>query len=150
MKAGDLFELGQRQKAVLKELLVVWESAVRETHCFLSETDIECLKPLVVNGLQGVERMFVIQDDLGCIVAFMGLETDKLEMLFVGSGWRGRGLGRIFVNHAIEQCGIKYVDVNEQNPQAIGFYEHLGFRIIDRSELDGQGNPFPILHMKLR
>jgi putative acetyltransferase len=39
--------------------------------------------------------------------------------------------------------------VNEQNPQAVGFYEHIGFLITGRSTLDGQGKPFPLLHMKL-
>lgn len=45
---------------------------------------------------------------------------------------------------------IKYVDVNEQNVQGVGFYTHKGFDIFKRSELDEQGNPFPILHMKLK
>ena len=43
---------------------------------------------------------------------------------------------------------VKYVDVNEQNPQAVGFYNHMGFKVFKKSELDEQGNPFPILHMK--
>ncbi|OAT53609.1 histone acetyltransferase [Providencia heimbachae ATCC 35613] len=41
------------------------------------------------------------------------------------------------------------IDVNEQNPQAVGFYQHMGFSQYRRSELDGQGNPFPVLHMRL-
>jgi putative acetyltransferase len=41
------------------------------------------------------------------------------------------------------------VDVNEQNPQGVGFYRHMGFEQVGRSELDGQGNPFPLLHMRL-
>lgn len=42
----------------------------------------------------------------------------------------------------------KYV-VNEQNPNAKEFYEHLGFEVYRRSEIDEQGNPYPILYMKL-
>lgn len=42
------------------------------------------------------------------------------------------------------------MDVNEQNPQAVGFYKHMGFDTFKRSEFDEQGNPFPILHMKLK
>ena len=38
--------------------------------------------------------------------------------------------------------------VNEQNPQARGFYEHMGFAVRERSELDEQGNPYPILFME--
>lgn len=79
----------------------------------------------------------------------MGIEGNKLEMLFVHPQCRARGLGKKMVNHALS-LGVRYVDVNEQNPQAVGFYEHLGFCRFRRSELDGQGNPFPILHLKLK
>jgi putative acetyltransferase len=41
------------------------------------------------------------------------------------------------------------VDVNEQNEQALGFYRHLGFEVVGRSPLDGQGKPYPLLHMTL-
>ena len=40
--------------------------------------------------------------------------------------------------------------MNEQNPQGVGFYLHMGFEQTGRSELDGEGNPFPLLHMKYR
>lgn len=42
-----------------------------------------------------------------------------------------------------------YVDVNEQNEQAAGFYRHMGFVVKHRSALDEQGNPFPVLHLAL-
>ncbi|MNL49918.1 putative N-acetyltransferase YjaB [compost metagenome] len=70
-------------------------------------------------------------------------------MLFVNPAARGRGIGKQLVTYAVQTLNVLYVDVNEQNPQAIGFYEHLGFRVFDRSERDEQGQPFPILHMKL-
>ena len=41
------------------------------------------------------------------------------------------------------------MDVNEQNPQGVAFYRHMGFEQVGRSALDGQVNPFPLLHMKL-
>lgn len=41
------------------------------------------------------------------------------------------------------------VTVNEQNPQAVGFYEHLGFVTYQRTDHDEQGNPYPLLYMKL-
>jgi len=56
---------------------------------------------------------------------------------------------KLVILHAINDLKVKKVDVNEQNPQAIGFYEHIRFEIINRSELDGLGKPYPILHMQL-
>lgn len=40
------------------------------------------------------------------------------------------------------------VTVNERNPQAVGFYEHLGFQTYKRTECDEEGNPYPLLYMK--
>ena len=39
------------------------------------------------------------------------------------------------------------VTVNEQNPQAVGFYEHLGFQTYKRTECDEEGNPYPLLYI---
>lgn len=37
--------------------------------------------------------------------------------------------------------------VNEQNPLAKGFYEHMGFKVYKRTVVDEQGNPYPLLYM---
>ncbi|MNC71507.1 putative N-acetyltransferase YjaB [compost metagenome] len=50
----------------------------------------------------------------------------------------------------MKEFQVKSLDVNEQNPQALGFYEHMGFEVYERSEFDEQGNHFPILHMRLK
>ena len=40
--------------------------------------------------------------------------------------------------------------VNEQNPLAKGFYEYMGFKVYKRTECDEQGNPYPLLYMKMQ
>ncbi len=80
----------------------------------------------------------------------MGIHDSKIEMLFVSNDSRGNGIGKKLIEYAIEVLNVNYVDVNEQNPQAVGFYKHMGFDTFKRSEFDEQGNPFPILHMKLK
>jgi putative acetyltransferase len=40
--------------------------------------------------------------------------------------------------------------VNEQNENAIGFYKKMGFYVINRSALDNEGLPYPILHMIIK
>lgn len=70
-------------------------------------------------------------------------------MLFILPSYRGQGIGELLTNYAIKNQGATKVDVNEQNPQAVGFYEHVGFRVVGRSATDGQGKPFPLLHMEL-
>ena len=133
----------------MDEILEVWESAVRATHLFLNEKDIVALKPIVKEGVSYVNTLTCVRDEEGIIQAFMGTQEDKIEMLFVRDEYRGKGIGKGFIEYAIHDLKVKYVDVNEENIQGIAFYKHMGFEIFQRSELDNQGNPFPIIHMKL-
>ena len=57
-----------------------------------------------------------------------------------------RDAGRIV---AFARQGADSVDVNEQNPQAVGFYLRMGFAVVGRSETDDADRPFPILHLRL-
>ena len=52
------------------------------------------------------------------------------------------------LGYGIEQYGVNDLAVNEQNPLAKGFYEHLGFIVYKRTEFDEQGNAYPLLYMK--
>lgn len=80
----------------------------------------------------------------------MGIHDFKIEMLFVSNYSIGNRIGKRLVEYAIEVLNVNYVDVNEQNQQALGFYKHMGFKVFKKSEFDEQGNPFPILHMKIK
>ena len=66
----------------------------------------------------------------------MGVTGCRLEMLFLAPEERGRGLGRRLVQYGVRQYGLREVTVNEQNPQAVGFYEHLGFTVYQRTARD--------------
>ncbi|MHC1746765.1 MAG: GNAT family N-acetyltransferase [Cellulosilyticaceae bacterium] len=133
----------------ITNILGVWESSVRATHLFLTEENIVSLRPCVEEGVKFISNLAVIRDQEDAIQAFIGVQDNKIEMLFVNDDYRGKGLGKQLVSWAINSLNIKFVDVNEQNEQGLGFYKHMGFGIFDRSELDEQGNPFPILYMKL-
>ena len=78
----------------------------------------------------------------------MGIEDGVLEMLFLSPKERGKGLGKRLLQSGIINYGVKQLAVNEQNPQAKGFYEHMGFRVYRRTPLDEQGGPYPLLYMK--
>ncbi|WP_319468206.1 GNAT family N-acetyltransferase [uncultured Pseudodesulfovibrio sp.] len=130
-------------------LLAVWESSVRATHDFLQNEDIEALRPLILEQYFEAVELRCAKNPEGKLLGFCGVAEGNLEMLFVASENQGKGVGKALCLYAIEKLGITKVDVNEQNPQAIGFYEHMGFRTIGRSPLDGQGKPFPLLHMEL-
>lgn len=129
-------------------LVAIWESSVRATHHFLRESDIEKLRPLLRDVYLPNLNVVTAQDENGEIRGFLGTDGNRIEMLFVDAAMRGQGTGKFLLNYAVEQLQADELDVNEQNPQGAGFYRHMGFTQTGRSELDGEGNPFPLLHMK--
>ena len=136
-----------RTNILIDNLTALWEVSVRETHHFLAEEDIQELTLFVKKGLSDIETLIIVSDN-NKPVAFIGIDTSKIEMLFVLPDYFGNGIGKELVTLAIKQYGVQYVDANEQNPQAVAFYRHIGFEVFERAEVDEQGNPFPILKMK--
>jgi putative acetyltransferase len=131
-------------------LLDVWLRSLRATHTFLSEEAIQTLLPQVRDYLASSEPEFwVLCDDSGTIMGFMGMSGSKMESLFLAPEFQRRGAGRRLVRHAQALHGELTVDVNEQNTAARAFYEACGFAVEGRSELDEQGRPYPLLHMRL-
>lgn len=143
-----IIEVKDRNEELVNQLLTVWESSVRATHLFLSNDEILQIKEYVPQALKGIKHLIIAKkDDLP--IAFMGIEDGSLEMLFIADSERGKGLGKKLIKKGIDEYGVNRLAVNEQNPQAKGFYEHMGFKVYKRSELDEQGNPYPILYMSL-
>lgn len=130
-------------------LIEIWESSVRATHDFLSEDHIQSLKPLILEHYFDAVDLRVAKDEDDHIVGFIGVAEQNIEMLFISPSHRGKGIGALLVKNAIKHQRARKVDVNEQNPNAAGFYQHMGFRVVGRSPLDGQGKPFPLLHLEL-
>lgn len=139
----------ERNETLIKTLLIVWENSVRATHTFLSNEEIEKIKQYVPQALSSISNLIIDTDENENPIAFMGIENQKLEMLFITSEHRGKGIGKKMLLYGIENYKVNNLAVNEDNPQAKGFYEHIGFKVYQRNELDDQGNPYPILYMKL-
>ena len=93
--------------------------------------------------------MRAYRNEQGQILGFVGALNGKVEMLFVAPDSRGAGIGKALLSYAVDAMSAHELDVNEQNPQALAFYQRMGFQVVGRSAVDGQGNPFPLLHMKL-
>ena len=143
-----LAEKTQRTSELIARLLSVWERSVKATHTFLSGEEIAKIKPYVPQALEQVPHLVVLEDEGGVPAAFMGIGEQKLEMLFLAPEGRGKGHGKRLLQYGIERYAVQEVTVNEQNPQAIGFYEHMGFQTYRRTERDEQGGPYPRLYMR--
>ena len=143
-----IYPAESRDEASVHGLCQVWARSVRATHTFLSDAEIGMISRCVPEFIRAVPHLIVAADAFGQTVAFMGISGRKIEMLFVDPAMRGQGVGRRLVEYGIRMFSVGELCVNELNPQAVGFYEHLGFRVCRRSERDEQGNPYPILWMK--
>lgn len=141
-------------KSVIKsehlKLIKIWEASVRATHDFLTEDDLQKLKLLILEKYFDAVDLKCVRNEQGKIQGFCGVHEGNIEMLFISPEVHGQGIGKMLVAHAIKELGASKVDVNEQNEQALGFYQHIGFKVCGRSPLDGQGRPYPLLHLKLQ
>ncbi|MBC2659292.1 GNAT family N-acetyltransferase [Pseudomonas sp. MSSRFD41] len=129
-------------------LTALWERSVRATHDFISEDDIQRLYPLIRDSYLPALRVLVWENPDATPGGFIAIDEDTVQMLFIEPAQRGQGIGRQLLDQ-VRQPGLK-VDVNEQNPQAHGFYRHYGFVDYGRSQTDGEGKPYPIIHMQLQ
>lgn len=133
------------------QLVELWHRAVSQTHDFLTEEDIRFYYDMIKNGALRAVEIWVCLNTEQEPIGFMGLDGSKIEMLFVDPLHHGQGTGTKLIRHAEQLKGRRLqVDVNEQNPKAYGFYKKYGFVQIGRSELDGSGKPFPLIHMELQ
>lgn len=143
-----IIEVVDRNPLLIEQLLKVWESSVRATHLFLSENEIENIKKYVPQALKEIPQLFIVENEKEVPVGFMGIVEQHLEMLFIAHEERGKGFGKKLLQYGVEKYSVSDLAVNEQNPLAKGFYEHMGFTVYKRTALDEQGNPYPLLYMK--
>ena len=85
----------------------------------------------------------------------ISIEENKasLEHMWVLSEYMGQGIGAKLFDHALSRCkelGVRALEI-ESDPNAQGFYEHMGAKRVGQSasELDGQTRILPILEINL-
>jgi len=81
-------------------------------------------------------------------LGFMLIDGTHMEALFIDPDVRGSGIGRELLQYGLSSHGPLTTDVNMQNSQAVGFYRRMGFVETGRSEVDSQGRPYPLIHLR--
>lgn len=137
------------QKTSWPDLAALWEASVRATHDFLAEEEILDLRQQMETQYLAAVELRACQNQQGHYVGFVGVAANRVEMLFVAPEWQRKGVGRLLLDYALTKMGVTELDVNEQNPQALAFYQKMGFVVKGRSAMDGQGRPYPLLHLHL-
>ncbi|WP_416862657.1 GNAT family N-acetyltransferase, partial [Helicobacter ganmani] len=137
---------------MLTALLDLWEDSVRVSHTFLTKQHIAEIKVEVKAALQSSQNIITATDKKD-FLGFVGVEKNKIEMLFVASSAFRKGIGKALLKEALERYLKDYpcilVDCNEQNTQGFAFYKSLGFEKVGMSEKDSAGRDFPIVHLKV-
>lgn len=127
------------------EAIVLWERALAVSHPFLSRQEVDLQKLLIRHVFFYGLDFYAIRRD-GKLLAFMATANDTIEMLYVDPDVHGQGCGRALVDYAL-QYDIRKINVYEENTQALAIYQHWGFVVIDRKEMDPWGQPHPILFL---
>ncbi|ECC8924818.1 acetyltransferase [Salmonella bongori] len=129
-----------------EKLIAIWCRSVDATHNFLSKAYRLELEELVRSFLPEAPLWVAVteQDDP---VGFMLLTGEHMDALFVDPDARGQGVGKMLVKHALSLAPHLTTNVNEQNDQAVGFYQKMGFKVTGRSEVDDLGKPYPLLNL---
>ncbi len=96
----QISKVEKRTPVLINQLLEVWEDSVRETHLFLSDSEIQSIKKYVPQALRDIEKLIAAEEN-HIPIAFMGIQGRKLEMLFIRSDKRGRGLGRKLLQYGM-------------------------------------------------
>lgn len=145
----NIYESKDRNPQLIEQLVAIWEDSVKTTHLFLSSDEVKGIKNYVPKAIYAVSHLVVAERNPIGPIAFMGIENKRWEMLFISPQERGKGFGRKLIEYGISNYGIQELTVNEQNPQAVGFYQHMGFETYKRTDNDEEGNPYPLLYMRL-
>jgi len=146
---SSMIKIRNSRQADSEQVFEIWRRAVLTTHDFLSEADRLAIEIEVRNFLPTVPLSLAVNENDQAL-GFMLVSGSHMEALFIDPSHHGRGIGRALINHALKFHPTLTTDVNEQNRQAAAFYKRMGFITTGRSEKDGQGRDYPLIHLKFQ
>ncbi|HIX40905.1 MAG TPA: GNAT family N-acetyltransferase [Candidatus Desulfovibrio intestinigallinarum] len=134
----------------------LWRRSVAATHDFVSRDDLDAIgRALIPCYFPAMQHIWLATDAAGRPLGFVGSRERSIEMLFLDPDVFRQGIGTALLRHACaclpppDDAPVR-LDVNEANEPALRFYLAQGFVVIGRSPLDGDGRPYPLLHMERR
>ena len=133
--------------ADMPRALEIWRSAVDATHRFLTPEDRAKIDEIVAEQYLPNAELWLAVDDEDRPMGFMAMSSGSIDALFVDAAVHGQGYGTLLVDHALSLEAHLAVGANEQASNAVAFYQRRGFRIVGRSPTDGEGRPYPLVHL---
>ena len=127
--------------------LEIWRAAVDATHGFLTSQDREEIDAMVADRFLPNAELWLATDERDFGIGFLVMDGPTIDALFVDPAFHGQGFGTALLDHALVLEPEATVEASEQATNALPFYLSRGFRVIGRSETDGQGRPYPLIQL---
>lgn len=126
---------------------IIWDEYYRQ---ILSQAQIDYMLKLfysTANIQQEINEkitwdiLYLNENPVGYISCKIENKKVHLSKIYLKAETRGKGLGKMMLNHAYEitqknQCNSLYLNVNKNNLNSIKFYESQGFVKIDEGVFD--------------
>lgn len=118
-------------------ILEIWLESNCKAHDFIDEMYWK-------NNMMEVKQMLpqatiYIYEELGSIIAFIGLMDNFIAGIFVRNASQSRGIGKALLNHAKDNHTVLCLHVYEKNHRALRFYERENFVISSQQIDEGTG-----------
>lgn len=133
--------------SLYQELIDVWKASVQKSHHFFKPKELSFYEPYILKYIFSETVIYAIRCNKK-IGGFICLSQNKVEMLYVHPSHQHKNIGKTLLLFAVNDLKIYKVDVHEENAEAVGFYMHLGYKIISKDKYDGNGKPHPLLHLE--
>ena len=88
-------EIEKRELLLIQNLTALWERSVIATHLFLNAEEIAQIKQYLPQALSKVAHLIIATNEHGEPLGFMGINEQKLKVLFLEPALRGQGLGNL-------------------------------------------------------
>lgn len=98
-------EISKLNQPTEQKPLTIWENSVHATHKFLNNDEILQIRNYVPQAFKQVEHLLIIIDHEQ-IKGFMGINGQKVKILFINAKARGKGYGRKLLNYGMQKLNM--------------------------------------------
>ena len=77
------------------------------------------------------EAEVYVYENAGETAAFIGMNGEYIEGIFVSDKMRSRGIGKLLLDHVKAKKDVLRLNVYQKNERAVRFYKREGFEICD-------------------
>lgn len=111
----------------------IWLDTNIKSHDFISKKYWESNFNMVKNLF--LQSEIYVYEDKQTIQAFVGIENDYIEGIFVSNEFQSQGIGKLLLDFVKSKKVNLYLNVYQKNIRAVNFYQREGFKI-QRENLD--------------